>query len=947
MAACEPRKGYATQTLAPVGAGPRRLPSVKHRSRPALRTLIAAAVALACWAQTPASAHGFGQRYELPLPLYLYLMGAGAAVALSFVIIGLFVRHAPRSRGYPRLNLLAYPLGRLMAHPSLIVALRLASVGLFFLVILAGFLGDQNPLHNLAPTFVWIIWWVGLAYVSAFIGNVWALINPWDALFGWAESLYRRATSGRALPLTLPYPEALGVWPAIVLLLAFSWIELIFPSPAAPANIAWFTLAYSAITWTGMALFGRETWLKHGEAFSLLFGILARVAPMEVRTSRPDLCASCALDCRDEDGECIDCRDCFRRAGESEREWALRPLGVGLLRNERVSTSMMAAVLAILSTVLFDGVLGTPEWNKLESTLTALLPGLGASGDVLVRTIGLVVFWLLFLGAYLLTCAIIRALIESRLSTLAWARGFAFSLVPIAIAYHIAHYLVFLLIQGQYIIPLASDPFGYGWNLLGTAGYRIDIAIVNARFAWYTAAAAIVLGHIAAVCLAHIKATRILGTPRAVLRSQAPLTALMVAYTLVSLSILAEPIVESRPSMPTSEAAAPGEIQVPEDALLPQVGTGRLQAVGPGKLARLRLTYRMLGSAFHDGSRVTVADILYPYMFAFRWGARSAGEASSHDPWVDAATALLRQRLVAVRAVGVDTASKSFRVGDVNFVRELFVVEAYLDIAPEEPEQDAEIAPPWSALPWHLIVLMEEAVSRGWAAFSEVEATRRGVPWLDLARSPALNARLGTLVEQFARESYRPDALKSLVTIEEARKRWAALAAFYKHHGHFLVTNGPYVLSAWSAESVTLEVFRDLSYPLGVGSFDAYAIPRRAYIAKVERQDEGLRLFVDVETVMRFQRSYKIIRQPLQAVATGVLKQSPPICRYVVLNAHGRVVLAGLARLAEDSTFRVELKGRIQPGHYTVQAAAYLNGNAMNAEIRRIPYQVGPVTDTR
>jgi hypothetical protein len=914
---------------------------VQHRGRPAIRTLIAAAVALAFWAQTPASAHGFGQRYELPLPLSLYLAGAGAAVALSFIVIGLFVRYAPRPRGYLRLNLLAYPLGRLAARPILIAALKLLSVSLFFLVILAGFLGNQNPLRNLAPTLVWIIWWVGLAYISAFVGNLWAVINPWSTLFEWGETLCRRLAPGRGVSLARPYPKALGVWPALVLALVFSWIELVFPSPARPANIAWFVLAYSAITWTGMALFGRETWLRHGEAFSLVFGVLARFAPMAVRTSRPALCASCTLDCRDEDGECIDCRDCFRRAGDSDREWALRPLGVGLLRNERIPTSMMAAVLAILSTVLFDGVLGTPEWSQLESTLTALLPGLGETGDVLIRTVGLVVFWLLFLGAYLLTCAIMRALVEPRLPTLAWARKFAFTLVPIAIAYHLAHYLVFLLIQGQYIIPLASDPFGFGWNLLGTAGYRVDIAIVNARFAWYTAAAAIVVGHITAVCLAHIKATRTLGISRAVLRSQVPLTALMVTYTVVSLSILAEPIVESRPSMSTSGgAASPGEIRVPTDALLPQVGTGRLQAVGPGKLARQRLTYRMLGSAFHDGSRVTVADILYPYMFAYRWTAHGTAEASPYDPEVDAATALLRQRLSGVRVVGVDTASKSFRVGDVNFVRELFVVEVYLQVAPEDPEQDAEIAPPWSTLPWHLIVLMEEAVSRGWAAFSDAEAKQRGLPWLDLVRSPALNTRLGTLVEQFARDGYRPDALKSLVSIEEARKRWAALAAFYEAHGHFLVTNGPYVLRAWSPESVTLEVFRDLSYPLGVGSFDAYAIPRRAYITKVERQDEELRLFVDVETVMRFQRSYNITRQPLQVVAAGIMKQLPPHCRYVVLDSGGRVVLAGLARLAEDSTFRVDLKGKLQPGRYTVQASAYLDGNAMNALIVRIPVEI-------
>ena len=129
----------------------------------------------------------------------------------------------------------------------------------------------------------------------------------------------------------------------------------------------------------------------------------------------------------------------------------------------------------------------------------------------------------------------------------------ALTLVPIAIGYHLAHYFTVLLIQGQYIIPLASDPFGFGWNLFGTAGYRVDIAIVDARFAWFTAVTAILIGHIAAVYLAHVKAMQVLDTRGAALRSQIPLTALMVVYTFVSLSILAEPIVERRaPAQPVA-----------------------------------------------------------------------------------------------------------------------------------------------------------------------------------------------------------------------------------------------------------------------------------------------------------------------------------------------------------------------------------------------------------
>ena len=125
------------------------------------------------------------------------------------------------------------------------------------------------------------------------------------------------------------------------------------------------------------------------------------------------------------------------------------------------------------------------------------------------------------------------------------ARLFVLSLIPIALAYHLAHYISFLLLAGQLIIPLVSDPFGFGWDLFGTADYRLDIAVVNARMVWYTAVAAIVVGHMVAVYLAHIAAMRVYADTRRALRGQIPMLALMVGYTTFSLWILSQPIVKS------------------------------------------------------------------------------------------------------------------------------------------------------------------------------------------------------------------------------------------------------------------------------------------------------------------------------------------------------------------------------------------------------------------
>lgn len=853
---------------------------------------------------TPASAHGFGERYELPLPLSLYLFGAAAAVAVSFVIAGLFMRQ-PKVRATPRIDLLAYPVGRLIAHDGFVLAFKLVALTLFFVTILAGFIGSQNPYRNIAPTLIWIVWWVGFAYVSAFAGDLWMLINPWRTTFAAAERLCQRAF-GRNLSLNWPYPARLDVWPAALLLFGFSWIELVYPNPAVPLHLSWFAVGYSVVTFIGMVLFGRETWLRHGEVFTVVFGTFARFAPTEVRVGPP-------------------------------RQFVLRPFGSGLLDSASASNAMTAFVLLLLAIVLFDGASTSPEWTRLESTLAASSSMFGELAPMAAKTAGLIAFWLVLSGAYVGTCAIMSLMVARQHTPLQVTRSFAFTLVPIAIGYHVAHYFAFLLVQGQYIIPLLSDPFGYGWNLFGTAGYRVDIALVGARFAWYAALAAVLIGHIAAVHLAHRKAMQTFEGWGIALRSQVPLTALMVVYTFVSLSILAEPVVERRE--PAQPSLAVADIAVPANAVLPEPGTGRLQPVGTGKVAKAKLTYRVLGSAFHDGSKTTIADLVYSTMFAYRWGVRREGDAH-YDPFIDAATAQMRRHLVALRVVGTDTGSKSFRVADVNFVRELFIIEVYASIAPEDPEQEAQVLPPWSTLPWHMLLLMEEAVSRGFAAFSQGEAQRRGVEWLDLVRSEQTNAKLAALIETFARDGYRPEPLRDLVSVDEARKRWAALAAFHKTYRHLLVTNGPYRLKRWSGESVTLEAFRDLSYPLGVGSFDAYAIPRRGFVTAVEWSGNRATLRGDIEIVEKFQRSYRLTRTPLQSLGPEVAKRAAPECHYTIVDDKSRVVLTGVVRLADDSTFRIDFGGRLPEGRYTMFAMIAPAGNVMNAEVRRIPVTV-------
>jgi len=504
-------------------------------------------------------AHGFAQRYDLPVPLGLYLGGAAAAVVLSFLVIAFFVRGERVIGSYPRLNLLANPLGRFFASPFLVQLLRLFSVGFLMLVIVAGYIGDENPFENIAPTAIWVIWWVGFAYISGLVGDLWAVINPWSAVYGWAEKLWQVLFPSTGFGISLSWPGWLGRWPAVLLFAWFVWAELIWPQSDTPASLAKAALTYSVITWLGMFTFGRYRWLRNGEAFTVVFGFLARFAPSEIRITDTAACAACGSGhCRDRFAGCVNCLECFKKTAQDQREWNLRPWAVGLLTARPLSASSMVFVLLMLSSVTFDGLLATPLWADLSrwmiysETMRPLIIALqDVTGNAIaaVGTIALVAFLLVFQLLYLLFSALMRLSVPAAnrtgISVRQVAGLFVLSLIPIALAYHLAHYLSYLVLVGQYIIPLASDPFGMGWDLFGTSLYIVDISIVNARMVWYTSVIAIVTGHIIAVWLAHVMALRTFHSNRAALLSQIPMLLLMVGYTMLSLWILAQPVVET------------------------------------------------------------------------------------------------------------------------------------------------------------------------------------------------------------------------------------------------------------------------------------------------------------------------------------------------------------------------------------------------------------------
>jgi hypothetical protein len=374
-----------------------------------------------------------------------------------------------------------------------------------------------------------------------------------------------------------------------------------------------------------------------------------------------------------------------------------------------------------------------------------------------------------------------------------------------------------------------------------------------------------------------------------------------------------------------------GGIKLPADALRPEPGSGRLQRVGDWAFASEKVTYEAMASPFDDGTEETVADVLYPYAFLYRWGG---GDAAG-EPALAPAFAAIEERLAGVKVVRVNRTAHPIAEG-LEVVTRTPVVEVYLRGAPGDETQVAALAPPWSTVPWHLLALMEAAVDRGDAAFSGTEARRRNVPWLDLVRDPALQAKLQDLAAQFEREGYRPAALQDLVSAEEARERWHSLGQYAAKNGHFLVANGPYRLKSWTPDGVVLEAVREMTYPLGFGTFDRFVYPPRAVIDEATQDGNRIVVRASADMTLKGGRGTTHAREPLlHSTARGTYPLLV-VSRYLLLDAAGKVLKVDKMDWRADGAFTIDLPQDLPSGEYTVILAVFLDGNAVEPSAKAL-----------
>ena len=440
-------------------------------------------------------AHGIVGRADLPIPTELFGAAAALVLVLSFLAL---------AAGWTRPRLEDIPESPLVRVPRAIeLVLGALGVVAFAVTAWAGLVGTDQQTENLAPTAVYVGFWVGIPFVSLVLGDVFRLLSPWRAIgraVGW---LAARLAPGE-LPEPLPYPERLGHWPAALGILAFTVCELCWATAREPRALAVLMLVYLAIQLVGMSLYGVEAWTRRADAFGVWFGLLARLAPVGRRA----------------DGRLV-----------------LRAPVAGAAGLRALAGTVALLVIGIASTG-FDGAKEGPLFNDVVRVLQDAFTALGATtglGLELSFVVGLLAAVALVGAVWALGTAGMAKVGGGRRTL---SRRLAHTLVPIAAAYIVAHYFSLLAYNGQDLWRLASVPLGRGWDLLGTAQRSIDYSVLSATAIWYVQVAALVAGHVAALILAHDRALTVYGSARAAMRSQVVMLLVMVCFTVLGLWLL-------------------------------------------------------------------------------------------------------------------------------------------------------------------------------------------------------------------------------------------------------------------------------------------------------------------------------------------------------------------------------------------------------------------------
>ena len=513
------------------------------------------------------------------LPNEVFFASSILILLLSFVV---FERHGkgfdPRSRArrYWRFDLTRVGWARRMIKSRWFQpAVQLPVVLAFLAVIVIGLVGSQEPGRNIAPVLTWNIWWIGLIFLVLLLGNVWCFMCPWTAIPDWImRGSLTRVTAIRTLGRKYPRFK-LWMWPAIVLFAFVTWLEIVFDA----ANRPWLTsllgLGMIALAWLLLVLYERKAMCRYVCFVGRVSGQYSLMGMLELRRRDNETCRACKTkDCfhggargypcpthefmgaMNENQYCTLCTECVKSCPHDNIGLNLRSSGADVLHPHRAKRDEAYMAILIFIVSAFHGAAMIPRWMEWEDALRgALIDGqvallgvdalglAGSHGGMVTFTMMMLLCILVPGLVYWLLCALMRYASGRRdVSIRRVFIRFAYTLLPIALFYHLAHNATHVFWEWSKLWRLISDPLGWGYDLFGTARAPLS-ALWSPESIWYLQVGLVIIGHIYGIYVAQREAFRVYdGDRKASFRVHLVMMVGMIAMSLLSLWLLAQPM---------------------------------------------------------------------------------------------------------------------------------------------------------------------------------------------------------------------------------------------------------------------------------------------------------------------------------------------------------------------------------------------------------------------
>ena len=503
------------------------------------------------------------------IPDWLYYLSIALMLVLSFGLVegGKYLRTQPRTArpGTDRIDLLQWQwLRRLVCSRMLRFFLQAIVTVLFVLILGAGLFGHQNPALNVAPLLTWTIWWCGLVVLILFAGKAWCTVCPWDAVAGWMERLRLWKKTDEGLGLGLPWPRHFrNITLATVFFVGLTWVELGFGVTLSPRGTAYLGLTILLMTIVSAFLFDRKSFCRYGCLVGRVSGLYALFAGIEFRARSQDVCHACktrecvrgsdrAYACptfekpyqMETNTYCIQCTECLQACPHDNMTVNLRPWGADLAKEVNPRTDEAYLCLLMLSISAFHGLTMTPIWRQLIDQVEALL----SLGRIVSFSLSMAVLLglpvLVYGGLVWLSYAVTQRYQGDQGRHRSYADYFvhyAYCMLPIALFYHLAHNLEHLLMEGPKVIARLSDPFGWNWDLFGTAKWQFA-PLVSLDVLWILQVVLVGTGHIYSLWAAQKITHRFFADREGTVRGQFPILVGMIVFSILSLWLLKQPM---------------------------------------------------------------------------------------------------------------------------------------------------------------------------------------------------------------------------------------------------------------------------------------------------------------------------------------------------------------------------------------------------------------------